>query len=296
MWPWKKRYCCCRGIRWTTFRTMLQALWRAKIPVHIFLSSYKHARDLQQRSGDDVTWCCKRIWRVTSSDYYYYYYTAAAACYCCYYHCSGRLAVPRRFPTVMREARTRRRRRRRRRHGWPDRSVDTSLPPLHGFNPHAAVRKRDPPRRDRHHAAEKLLARATQPIVLPSTPPPPADTQRPHAVLPPRERRGVIAVTPPTTTRARFGRQRHAHYPRGDIKLYEKSPSIHPLIRPSSLRYACAKYDEKKNIYISPRDIYIYIYIHEYILWKKKTVRFSKMIHAHIIYIWVCAFKWVVYI
>lgn len=41
-------------------------------------------------------------------------------------YCCG-LAVPRRFPTVMREARTRRRRRR---HGWPDRSVDTSLPPV----------------------------------------------------------------------------------------------------------------------------------------------------------------------
>lgn len=38
---------------------------------------------------------------------------------------------------------------------------------------------------------------------------------------------GVIAVTPPTT-RARFGRQRHAYHPRrrGDIKLYEKSPSF----------------------------------------------------------------------
>lgn len=60
-------------------------------------------------------------------------------------YCCG-LAVPRRFPTVMREARTRRRRRR---HGWPDRSVDTSLP-LSWFNPHVT-----PPRRSAHDSPRR---------------------------------------------------------------------------------------------------------------------------------------------
>lgn len=72
--------------------------------------------------------------------------------------------------TVMREARTRRRRRRRRRHGWPDRSVDTSLPSPK-VQPHATV---------------------TTPSVTQSTPPPP---RRLHSLrlpsrnpLPPRVR------------------------------------------------------------------------------------------------------------
>lgn len=82
----------------------------------------------------------------------------------------------------------------------------------------------------------------------------------------PREN-GVIAVTPPTT-RARFGRQRHAHYPHGDIKLYEKTPRFaYPILL---LRYACAKYDRKK---VSRRDLYY--------CGTTCAVRFLKIIHVY---------------
>lgn len=89
-------------------------------------------------------------------------------------YCCG-LAVPWRFPTVMREARTRRRRRR---HGWPDRSVDTSLP-LSWFNsPHVA------PSRPTAHDSPRHRVSTETTDDCPTT----ARTRPRRTTLPPRER------------------------------------------------------------------------------------------------------------
>lgn len=83
-------------------------------------------------------------------------------------------------------------------------------------------------------------------------PPPRHRSRHPPAVPLFHRVNGVIAVTPPTT-RARFGRQRHAHHPRGDIKLYEKSPRFtYPYDMP--VRDMTKKKIKKKNV--SLKDLY----------------------------------------